>query len=152
MARDHVAEGVFTAGIEGRARSPDGALHVVNFGRDGSIGRVDAQGNAELFIELPDGSIGNGLRFDDHDPEGMRCDAARNLYIAPYDAGVVAVVSPEGALLREVPLTGRKPGNVAFGGTDGRLGFATLQDRGAVETFQTSQPGREYGQRPDPRP
>jgi gluconolactonase len=277
VSRDHVADGVFTQGIEGPAVGPDGALYVVNIGRDGTIGRVDAQGNAALFVELPEGSIGNGIRFGsggamfvadyprhnilkidpasravsvfahlpdahqpndialapdgtlyasdpdwakvdngqlwridrqglvqlleagmgttngvevspdgrrlyvnesvqrnvwvydldaagaisnkrllirfaDHGMDGMRCDAAGNLYIARYDAGVVAVVSPEGVLLREVPLTGRKPTNVAFGGADGRQVFVTLQDRGAVETFQADQPGREYGQRPAATP
>ena len=87
------------------------------------------------------------IRFDDHGMDGMRCDADGNLYIARYGAGVVAIVSPAGELLREVPLKGRKPTNLAFGGADGRQVFVTLQDRGAVETFRADRPGREYGQR-----
>lgn len=270
VVRDHVGDGVFTAGIEGPATGADGALYVVNIGKDGTIGRVDANGTAALFVTLPEGSIGNGIRFgadgamyvadyprhnilridpatravsvfahlpdahqpndialapngtlyasdpdwakpdngqlwridrdgsvhllesgmgttngievspdgrhlyvnesaqrnvwaydldaagtpsnkrllirfDDHGMDGMRSDADGNLYIARYDAGVVAVVSPQGELLREVPLKGRKPTNVAFGGADGRQVFVTLQDRGAVETFQADRPGREYG-------
>lgn len=271
VVRDHVGDGVFTAGIEGPASGADGALYVVNLGRDGTIGRVDANGNAELFVSLPTGSIGNGIRvagdgallvadysghavlrvdpatravsvfarldgahqpndiaqapdgtlyasdpdwanpdngqlwridrdgraslletgmgttngievspdgrrlyvnesvqrtvwvydrgddgalsskrllirFDDHGMDGMRCDADGNLYIARYGAGVVAIVSPAGQLLREVPLRGRKPTNVAFGGADGRQVFVTLQDRGAIETFRADRRGREYGQ------
>ena len=271
VVRDHVGDGVFTAGIEGPASGADGALYVVNLGRDGTIGRVDANGNAELFVSLPAGSIGNGIRvagdgallvadysghavlrvdpatravsvfarldgahqpndiaqapdgtlyasdpdwanpdngqlwridrdgraslletgmgtpngievspdgrrlyvnesvqrtvwvydrgddgalsskrllirFDDHGMDGMRCDADGNLYIARYGAGVVAIVSPAGQLLREVPLRGRKPTNVAFGGADGRQVFVTLQDRGAIETFRADRRGREYGQ------
>ncbi|MGH8053152.1 MAG: SMP-30/gluconolactonase/LRE family protein [Stenotrophomonas sp.] len=270
IVRDHVADGTFTQGIEGPATGPDGALYVVNIGKDGTIGRVDDSGKAALFVTLPDGSIGNGIRFgndgamyvadypkhnilridptthavsvfahlpdahqpndialapdgtlyasdpdwaktdngqlwrinrdgsvhllerdmgttngievsadgrhlyvnesvqrnvwaydlddagnisnkhllirfDDHGMDGMRSDVDGNLYIARYDAGVVAVVSPAGELLREVPLKGRKPTNVAFGGVDGRQVFVTLQDRGAVETFQVDRPGREYG-------
>ncbi len=270
IARDHVADGTFTQGIEGPATGPDGALYVVNIGKDGTIGRVDERGNAKLFVTLPEGSIGNGIRFgsdgsllvadyprhnilrvdpttravsvfahlpdahqpndialapngtlyasdpdwakpdngqlwridrdgsvhlleramgttngievspdgrhlyvnesaqrnvwaydiddagalsnkrllirfDDHGMDGMRSDVDGNLYIARYGAGVVAVVSPSGTLLREVPLKGRKPTNVAFGGADGRQVFVTLQDRGAVETFQADRPGREYG-------
>ena len=273
IARDHVGDGAFTAGIEGPATGPDGALYVVNFGKDGTIGRVDGHGKAALFVSLPEGSVGNGIRFaadgamlvadyaghnilridpgtraisvfahlpgahqpndialapdgtlyasdpdwanpdngqlwridrdggahrlesgmgttngvevspdgrrlyvnesvqrnvwvydrdaagalwnkrllirfDDHGLDGMRCDADGNLYIARYGAGVVAIVSPAGQLLREVPLTGRKPTNVACGGADGRQVFVTLQDRGAVETFRAGRPGREYGQRP----
>lgn len=273
LVRDHVGDGVFTAGIEGPATGPDGALYVVNIGKDGTVGRVNADGIAETFLTLPTGSVGNGIRFGadgrmfiadyaghnvlqvdpstravtvfahlpdahqpndiarapdgtlyasdpdwarpdngqlwridrdgtvhllergmgttngvevspdgarlyvnesvqrnvwvydraadgsiankrllvrfaDHGMDGMRCDVDGNLYIARYDAGVVAIVSPAGELLREVPLTGRKPTNVAFGGTDGRQVFVTLQDRGAVETFLAERPGREYGRAP----
>ncbi|WP_295917253.1 SMP-30/gluconolactonase/LRE family protein [uncultured Xanthomonas sp.] len=67
-ARDLVGDGVFTDKIEGPATGPDGALYVVNFAHDGSIGRVqrDADGHAQasLFVDLPAGSIGNGIRFD----------------------------------------------------------------------------------------
>ncbi|XQA68741.1 SMP-30/gluconolactonase/LRE family protein [Xanthomonas sacchari] len=67
-ARDLVGDGVFTDKIEGPATGPDGALYVVNFAHDGSIGRVqrdaDGRGQATLFVDLPDGSIGNGIRFD----------------------------------------------------------------------------------------
>lgn len=77
----------------------------------------------------------------------MRCDAAGNLYIARHGAGRVAVVSPEGLLLREVALRGERPTNLAFGGADGRDVFVTLQDRGAIETFRSDLPGREPGVR-----
>ncbi|XQA77487.1 SMP-30/gluconolactonase/LRE family protein [Xanthomonas sacchari] len=67
-ARDLVGDGVFTDKIEGPATGPDGALYVVNFAHDGSIGRVQrdatGRGQATLFVDLPDGSIGNGIRFD----------------------------------------------------------------------------------------
>lgn len=66
-ARDLVGEGSFTHNIEGPASGPDGALYVVNFGRDGTIGRVelraDGSARAALFVQLPPGSIGNGVRF-----------------------------------------------------------------------------------------
>ncbi|MEP6907414.1 MAG: SMP-30/gluconolactonase/LRE family protein [Pseudoxanthomonas sp.] len=272
IARDYVADGVFTPGIEGPATGPDGLLYVVNFGSEGTIGRVypqaDGSGHAELFVTLPQGSVGNGIRFghdgmmyvadhqghgvlkvdprngevtqhaqqsamsqpndiaitqDDvlyatdpnwtsnsgqlwridrdgsthlletgmgttngievspdgkhlyvnesvqrsvwqytlqangsigdkqlliqfaeHGLDGMRCDDQGNLYIARHGAGVVAIVSPEGTLLREVALKGTKPSNVAFGGPDGRSVYVTLQDRGAIETFRAEHPGREY--------
>ncbi len=71
-------------------------------------------------------------KFDDFGLDGMRCDPAGNLYIARCDGGQIAVVSPEGKLLRTVQLKGRKPSNVTF---DGAQVFVTLQDRGAIETF-----------------
>jgi len=86
------------------------------------------------------------IAFPDHGLDGMRTDVRGNLYIARYGAGTVAVVSPQGELLHEVRLKGRKPTNVAFGGPDGRTVFVTLHDRGAIEAFRTELPGRETGQ------
>src|SRR5690606_24532780 len=86
----------------------------------------------------PNGDIANKrllIEFPDHGMDGMRCDAQGNLYVARYGAGVVAVVSPAGELLREISLRGQRPTNVAFGGEDGKQVFVTLQDRGAIETF-----------------
>ena len=85
------------------------------------------------------------IAFPDHGLDGMRSDAAGNLYVARYGAGTVAVVSPGGELLREVKLKGARPTNVAFGGKDGRDVYVTLQDRGAIEVFRSDRPGREYG-------
>jgi gluconolactonase len=48
---------------------------------------------------------------------------------------VIAIVSPQGILLREVELTGRFPTNVAFGGNNGKQVFVTMQKRGAIESF-----------------
>src|SRR5690554_4467174 len=269
---DYVGDGVFTQGIEGPAVGSDGHLYLVNFEREGTIGRVtstcEGKGEAELFIELPEGSIGNGIRFDadgfmyvadyvghnilriematkevdvhahnpsmnqpndiaisasgvlyasdpkwaddsgqlwridrdgsthllqadmgttngieispddkhlyvnesvqsriwvfdllangdlankrllidftDHGMDGMRSDSEGNLYVARYGAGVIAVVSPTGELLREVPLKGKKPTNLAFGGDDGKTVYVTLQERGAIETFRAEFPGRSY--------
>lgn len=66
IATDLVGDGTFTAGIEGPAAGPDGALYVVNLGNDGTIGRVWPRRDgavAEVFVVLPRGSIANGLRF-----------------------------------------------------------------------------------------
>ena len=54
----------FTRGIEGPAVSRSGILYVVNFAKQGTIGQVSPDGTASLFVELPSGSIGNGIRFD----------------------------------------------------------------------------------------
>lgn len=267
VARDHVADGVFTPGIEGPATGPDGALYVVNFAREGTIGRVDGDGTARLFVSLPSGSIGNGIRFapdgrmlvadykghrilavspagkvtiyanlpgahqpndiavapnglvyasdpdwrtgngrlwridrdgstyvidgamgttngvevspdgrrlyvgesvqrriwvydldadgnvsgkrlfasfPDHGLDGMRCDRDGNLYVTRHGAGKVAILAPDGTTVREVRLKGRLPSNIAFGGKDGRTAYVTVQDRGAIERFRSSIPGREY--------
>lgn len=84
------------------------------------------------------------IEFAEFGLDGMRCDSKGNLYIARYAAGVVAVVSPEGKLLKEIKLKGQKPTNVAFGGKDGKTLFVTLQDRGNVEFVRVEFAGREW--------
>jgi gluconolactonase len=54
----------FTPGIEGPACDAVGNLYAVNFARQGTIGRVTPEGQASVFLELPEGSVGNGIRFD----------------------------------------------------------------------------------------
>ena len=71
---DFTEENLFTSGIEGPAVNKLNELFVVNFGKEGTIGKVDMGGNTSLFVELPNGSIGNGIRFDNED----------NMYIADY--------------------------------------------------------------------
>jgi gluconolactonase len=255
----------FTVGVEGPAVDRYGILYAVNYNRQGTIGKITPENNVSLFIELPEGSIGNGIRFDSngnmliadytmhnilkvdmktgipvvftHEPrmsqpndiaidskdrlyasdpdwkarkgriwrididgkttlldtlgtangievspdektlyvnagrtvwaydlspegevsnksvliefpdfgmDGMRCDIYGNLYIARFGKGVVAIVSPEGKLVREVQLTGKRPTNVAFGGKDGQTVYVTLQDQGNLESFRVEVPGREW--------
>ena len=55
---------LFTSGIEGPAVDKTGIIYAVNFDHQGTIGQVTPKGESSLFIELPEGSIGNGIRFD----------------------------------------------------------------------------------------
>ena len=54
----------FTDGIEGPGCDRMGNLYAVNFARQHTIGKVTPQGECSLFLELPDGSCGNGIRFN----------------------------------------------------------------------------------------
>jgi sugar lactone lactonase YvrE len=268
QSQDLVTDGTFTQGVEGPAVDSQGLLYAVNFGKEGTIGKIDHQGNASLFLTLANGSVGNGIRFDqagnmyiadyvnhnilkyspssdkitvhahqpkmhqpndiaimdsgilfasdpnwaksngqlwrvnidgstdllesnmgttngvavnpsqtklyvnesvqrkvwqydlntqgevsnktiliefsDHGLDGMRTDKNGNIYIARYGAGVVAVVSPSGKLIREVKLKGTFPTNVAFGGIDGETVFVTMQKRGAIEYFTNEVAGRNF--------
>jgi signal peptidase len=57
--------GEYTNHIEGPAVDAAGILYVVNFSRDGAIGKLrPGDTRSQLFAELPAGSIGNGIRFD----------------------------------------------------------------------------------------
>lgn len=56
--------GEYTFGIEGPAVDRDGNLFVVNFGKPGTIGRLAlGSANSEKYLDLPEGSVGNSIRF-----------------------------------------------------------------------------------------
>ena len=54
----------FTSGVEGPAGDKEGMVYAVNFEKQGTIGQVTPSGEASIFIELPAGSVGNGIRFN----------------------------------------------------------------------------------------
>jgi gluconolactonase len=74
QSRDFTAIHTFTDGAEGPGVDRAGNLYAVNFARQHTIGRVTPEGEVSLFLELPDGSCGNGIRFD----------RAGEMYIADY--------------------------------------------------------------------
>jgi len=59
--------GGFPSGIEGPACDIDGNLYAVNYEKKGTIGMVTPEGISSIFVELPDGSVGNGIRFNSED-------------------------------------------------------------------------------------
>jgi gluconolactonase len=73
-ANTFTPEKSFTSGCEGPAVDSDGNIYAVNFGKEGTIGKVTPDGKPELFVELPQGSTGNGIRFD----------SKGSMYIADY--------------------------------------------------------------------
>jgi signal peptidase len=83
-------------------------------------------------------------RFDDFDIDGLRTDVAGNLFAARILKGTITVLTPGGKLIREIPLKGKEPTNLAFGGNDGKTVFVTQRQGGFVESFRTDRPGREY--------
>jgi gluconolactonase len=96
---------------------------------------------------LPTGEVAKKrllIEFPDFGMDGMRCDIKGNLYIARFGKGTVVKVSPEGKVLQEITLVGKRPTNVAFGGKDGRTVYVTLQDQGNIESFLADFPGREW--------
>ena len=66
--------GEFTSGIEGPAADNQGNVYAVNFRKQGTIGLVDSKGQGKSVHTLPEGSVGNGIRFDKRG----------NMYIADY--------------------------------------------------------------------
>jgi len=268
IVQDFTKENIFTNNIEGPAFDETGNLYVVNFERDGTVGLVKPNGDAELFITLPEGSTANSIQFDSkgkmyladftghnilkvdmkskkvsvyaHDDgfnqpndicinkkdqifasdpnwkeskgklwridkggkvvlltdqmgttngialspdekvlyvnesvqrkiwrfnldekgniasktlfaefpdfgfDGMKCDAEGNVYVTRYGKGTIAVLSPDGKLIREVPLKGKNCSNLVFGGLNGKLVFVTLQDRKGMERFRNDIAGKGW--------
>jgi sugar lactone lactonase YvrE len=60
---DLLPEGSFTKGMEGPAVDKKGNLYAVNFREQGTIGVVTPEGVVSEFVVLPQGSVGNGIRF-----------------------------------------------------------------------------------------
>src|ERR1700738_3662196 len=87
QSRQLTPSGEYTFGIEGPAVDERGNLYVVNFGKPGTIGKVAAGASqSELFAVLPEGSVGNAIRFD---REGR-------MFVADYKKHNVFLVSPDG--------------------------------------------------------
>ncbi len=122
-------ERTFTGGIEGPAVGPDGRLYAVNFAREGTIGVVTPDGRAELFVALPDGSTGNGIRFGPRPPAAAgRAGAAgtvrfdETMYVADYTGHNVLAIDPVSREVRVFAHEPRmnQPNDLAIG-PDGRL-------------------------------
>lgn len=64
LAKDLTDENVFTTNCEGPAVDSEGNLYIVNYKQDGTIAIIRPGGKPELFIKLPEGSVGNGIRFN----------------------------------------------------------------------------------------
>jgi gluconolactonase len=64
LAEPFTEEGLFTEGIEGPACDREGNVYAVNFAKEGTIGRTTPDGKSEVFVMLPEGSVGNGIVFD----------------------------------------------------------------------------------------
>lgn len=82
-------------------------------------------------------------RFPAFKLDGLRTDRAGRLFVARPGSGTVAIISPEGKIVREVTLQGKYPTNLTFGGPGGRTVFVTQVDGGFIEAFKTGVPGRE---------
>lgn len=115
--------------------SPDEKILYVNESKQRNVWAFDIDdagniSNKRLFAEFPD------FGFD-----GMKCDRDGNVYITRHGKGSIAILSPDGKLLREVQMKGKSTSNLTFGGPDGRTCFVTLQDRKCVEIFTSEVPG-----------
>jgi sugar lactone lactonase YvrE len=120
-----------TNGIE---VSPDGKTLYVN---------ESVQRNIWAFTITAEGLKDKRLlkQFPDHGFDGMRCDVDGNLYVTRYGKGTVAVVSPQGEVLRDIDVLGKRPSNLCFGGPDGRTVYVTEVEHTRLVQFRVDRPG-----------
>jgi gluconolactonase len=85
VAKPLTAIGSFTIGIEGPNCDAQGNIYAVNIERQHTIGKVTPDGKSEVYLELSNGSVGNGIVFD---PSGT-------MYIADYTNHNVLRVDPK---------------------------------------------------------
>lgn len=84
---------------------------------------------------LVTGSIGF-QRFD-----SLAVDAAGNICIGTLVNGGISVISPDGRLVRHVPMPDRWVTNICFGGTDLRTAYITLSSTGRLVACDWEQAG-----------
>ncbi len=83
-------------------------------------------------------------QFEDFGMDGMKCDKKGNLYVTRHGKGTVAILSPEGTVLREVQMKGKLTSNIIFGGPEGKTCYVTVQDRKCVEVFESAIAGSKF--------
>lgn len=134
-----LAEGMGTT--NGIALSPDDKTLYVNESK---------QRNVWAFRITPAGELADKrllYQFPDHGLDGMRTDIAGNLYITRHGKGTVAVLSPQGEILREIDVLGSRPTNLCFGGPDGRTVYVTEVDKQRIVQFRANHPGLDWQRR-----
>jgi sugar lactone lactonase YvrE len=124
-----------TNGIE---VSPDGKTLYVN---------ESDQRNIWAFAIDPKGQLANKRlvkQFPDHGFDGMRCDVDGNLYVTRYGKGTVVKLSPQGEVIREIDVLGKRPSNLCFGGKDGCTVYVTEVQHTRLVQFRVDRPGLEW--------
>lgn len=109
ISRDLTPPGGFNS-PEGPAVDTDGVLYAVNFQKRGTIGRITPEGEANIFLELSNGSIGNGIRFDSRG--AMLIADWRNHNILKVDMATqsVSILAHQAAM--------NQPNDIAIGAND----------------------------------
>ena len=58
--------------------------------------------------------------------------------------GTVAIMKPDGEVVREVEVLGKAPSNLCFGGPDGRTVYVTEVEHTRLVQFRVERPGLEW--------
>jgi len=119
------------SGAHGICRSPDG--RTIYVGSDNGLVALAITGRGSLAMAADNAQIrlitplDRTLRAD-----GFATEAGGNIVIACWDSGLL-VVSPEGEIVSQTKIPGFGATNLAFGGTDGRRLYLTVNITGAAQ-------------------
>ncbi len=145
----------FTGGIEGPATDRHGNVYAVNFAEQGTIGRVSPDGKGELFVRLPKGSVGNGIRFDRQGTMYVADYAKHNVLKIDTKTRKVSVfaneatmnqpndlaIAPDGTLYASDPNWGKSTGQIWRVSTKGKI-TKVASDMGTTNGVEVSPDGK----------
>ncbi|WP_315813064.1 SMP-30/gluconolactonase/LRE family protein [Bradyrhizobium sp. SZCCHNR2028] len=117
--------------------SPDGRTLYVGESNSGEIWSYAIDGDALTRPKLI-------KTFEPNTIDGLRTDASGRLLVARILKGSIAMLAPDGRMIREIALKAKEPTNLAFGGTDGKTVYVTQRQGGFIESFRTDVEGREH--------
>ena len=99
QAADFAYVGEFTRGLEGPAVDKYGNLYFVNPHKNGSIGKVDTNGNFTVFIDqLPNNSVANGIRFGKNQEMFLADYTGHNVLIIEKDEKIASVYANDSTI------------------------------------------------------
>ncbi|WP_316158377.1 MULTISPECIES: SMP-30/gluconolactonase/LRE family protein [unclassified Bradyrhizobium] len=117
--------------------SPDGRTLYVGESNSGEIWSYAIDGDALTRPKLI-------KTFEPNTIDGLRTDASGRLLVARILKGSIAMLAPDGRMIREIALKAKEPTNLAFGGSDGKTVYVTQRQGGFIESFRTDVEGREH--------
>ncbi|WP_139031340.1 SMP-30/gluconolactonase/LRE family protein [Bradyrhizobium sp. ORS 375] len=117
--------------------SPDGRTLYVGESNSGEIWSYAIEGEALTRPKLI-------KTFEPNTIDGLRTDASGRLLVARILKGTIAMLAPDGRVIRDIALKAKEPTNLAFGGSDGKTVYVTQRQGGFIESFRTDIEGREH--------
>ncbi|MGJ5180656.1 SMP-30/gluconolactonase/LRE family protein [Bradyrhizobium oligotrophicum] len=125
-----------------------GTANGIDLSPDGRTLYVGESNSGEIWSYLIEGDTLTKARliktFEPNTIDGLRTDISGRLLVARILKGSIAVLAPDGHVVREITLKANEPTNLAFGGSDGKTVFVTQRQGRFIESFRTDVEGREH--------
>jgi signal peptidase len=124
-----------------------GVTNGLDLSPDGATLYVSESSTPEVWAYKLEGTMLTAPRlvrkFTAFDLDGLRTDLDSRIFVTQPLNGTVAMLAPDGTLMREISLRGKEPTNLTFGGPDGKTVFVTQREGRFIEAFRVDRPGRE---------